>query len=82
MAKPVRSGLRPAARPGGLTSPDPVTAPHGPRVAPASRSRDPPRFPDKPYNSERQDAHARDNCKIAMSKPHFPEMITQGCAVD
>src|SRR5262249_42194549 len=30
MAEPLRSRLRPATSPGGLTSPDPVTAPHGP----------------------------------------------------
>jgi hypothetical protein len=30
MAKPVRGSLRTAPRPGGLTSPDPVTAPPRP----------------------------------------------------
>jgi hypothetical protein len=82
MAKPVRGGLRPAPRPGGLTSPAPVTAPHGPAPPSITPPRSPARFPDKPQNSQRQDAHGRENCKIAMLKAHFPEMITQSCAVD
>jgi hypothetical protein len=82
MAKPVRGGLRPAAGPGGLTSPDLVTAPHGPAPPGITPLRSPARFPDKPQNSKRRDAHARENCKIAILKPHFPKMITQSCAVD
>ena len=39
MAEPVRGGLRPAASPGGLTSPDPVTARPRPTRHPASRHR-------------------------------------------
>ena len=38
MAKPVRGGLRPAPRPGSLTSPDPVTAPSGPPRPPPTRT--------------------------------------------
>ncbi len=41
MAKPVRGSLRPAPRPGGLTSPDPVTAPaNGPARPPRPLSPD------------------------------------------
>ena len=82
MAKPVRGGLRPAPRQGGLTSPDLVTAPPRPSATRQHATAIPARFPDKPQNSQRRDAHARENCKITMLEAHLPEMITQSCAVD
>ena len=56
MAEPVGRGLRPARR-SGLTSPEPVTHPHGRKA-----TRDPGPGPgpvDKPQNSQRQENHAR-----------------------
>jgi hypothetical protein len=61
MAEPVPGGLRPAAGPGGLTSPDPVTAPPRPSATRHHATHDPPaRFPDEPAEpGERPDQHAR-----------------------
>jgi hypothetical protein len=53
MAGPVRGRLRPAARPGGLTRPDPVTAP----------ASGPPRPPRPPPPTR------KDHCKAAQRRP-------------
>ena len=78
MADPVPSGLRPAAGPGGLTSPDPVTAPPRPSATRHHATHDPPaRFPDEPQNtSERPDKHARRNHKITIALPDARETIS------
>ena len=82
MAQPVRGGLRPAAGPGGLTSPRPRSPrPHGqqPRHPPP---RTPVRFPDKPQTGERRDPPARENNKITITEARIRKMITQSCTVD
>ena len=66
MAEPLRSRLPPATSQGGLTSPDPVTAPHGPSGHPAYPR---PRIPDQPQNRERQNKHAHENYKITLVQP-------------
>ena len=68
MDEPVRSRLRPA-RPGGLTSPEPVTAPHRPPATRHNATADPEQgTPDKPQNSKRQEQHARGNDKISFAR--------------
>jgi hypothetical protein len=56
MDEPLPSHHRTASA-GGLTSPDPVTAAHGPRPPRRRRPR-PRKHPDKPHNCERPDNHA------------------------
>ena len=69
MAEPLRSRLRPATSPGGLTSPDPVTAPHGRPIRPPAQHPAWPRTPDKPHNRERHNKHAHENYKITLVQP-------------
>ena len=82
MDEPLRGRLRPARR-RGLTSPDPVTAPHGPSGHPADRQPDPRQGPvDKPQKCERQESHARRHHQDHVSWIHQQNAVTQIRAVD
>jgi hypothetical protein len=78
MAEPVPGGLRPAAGPGGLTSPDPVTAPPRPSATRHHATHDPPaRFPDEPQNPvSGQTSTPAGNHKITFALPDARETIS------
>ena len=82
MAKPVRGGLRPAAGPGGLTSPDLVTAPPRPSATRHHATAIPSLIPGQAA----EQSAARRPCPRELQdrdiQAHFPEMITQSRAVD
>jgi hypothetical protein len=67
MDEPLRSRHR-TAHTGGLTSPDPVPHPHGPRP-PANASHDPAKDQDKPPNGERREKHARRHPQDQFLRP-------------
>jgi hypothetical protein len=82
MAGPVRGRLRPA-RPGGLTSPDPVTAPHRPRATRHNATADPEQGTRiSRRTSERQEKHARVNDKISFARSGRGETAPRIYAVD
>jgi hypothetical protein len=78
MDQPVRGFLR-AASPGGLTSPEPVTRPHGPSGHQQARRL---RNKDKPQNSQRQDRHVPEHNQDHKLLPGARKMITRIYAVD
>jgi hypothetical protein len=71
MDEPIRSIVR-AARPGGLTSPEPVTAQHGPSGHPPTRRL---RNKDKPQNSAAR-LRCPDGAKITAGQVITRETIT------
>ena len=69
MDDPVPRRLR-TARPGGLTSPDPVTAPLRPPAA--TRTPTPSRNPDKPQNRQAAESPHPIHCRDQINRPLIP----------